>query len=122
MQSYLHISHPSLSLVRQGTPTPFPPPLIVRYSRWPEPHARGGIRLGRTHHPPKSMLSNTPTPVLLFVEMYWESKWASEASGITSFSKVGKRANNLHCLIDKSNIEGKKRENNREGKEGETQY
>ena len=37
----------------------------------------------------------------MIVEMYWESEWASEASGITGFSKVRKMTNNLYYLIDR---------------------
>jgi len=44
------------------------------------------------------------------VEIYWESEWTSEASGITSSSKVRKRANNLYCLITlREKIKGKKK-------------
>ena len=53
--------------------------------------------------------------------MYWESEVASEASGITSSSKVRsqKRANNLYSLINKREIKGKKREERQRGEEGE---
>ena len=50
-----------------------------------------------------------PRALLTVVEIYRESKWASEASGITSFSKVRKRAKNLYCLIDKGMVKGKKK-------------
>lgn len=35
------------------------------------------------------------------VKIYWESKWASEASGMARFSKVIEVTdNNLYCLIE----------------------
>ena len=54
------------------------------------------------------------------VEIYWDSEWASEASGITSSSEVGslKRVNNLYCLVDKREIEGKKRRKTKRGGKG----
>ena len=49
------------------------------------------------------------------VEMYRESEWAIEASGITSFSKLRKRANKVYYLIDKSEIKGRKKRNQQRG-------
>ena len=55
-----------------------------------------------------------------FVEIYWESKWASEASGIMRFSKVRKMANHLHRPIERRarlmKGRGKTAEKGRKGK------